>query len=166
MTMVDSPRSEPSPLSLALGRVPSGLFILTVRYGGRATGMLVSWVQQAGFEPPMLTVAVNRDRFVREWIVAEGAFVLNQLPAGNKRLLRHFARGFAADANPFDGLALYADLASAPVLDEALSYLDCEVVGSMESGDHTIFLARILSGALLNPDAEPMVHIRNTGSHY
>jgi hypothetical protein len=59
-------------VSAALGRVPSGIFILTTGYEGRATGMLASWVQQAGFEPPMVTVAVRRDRFVAEWIAATG----------------------------------------------------------------------------------------------
>ena len=47
-------------LDPVLGRVPSGIFILTVGTGDRATGMLASWVMQAGFEPPMVTVAVKQ----------------------------------------------------------------------------------------------------------
>ena len=37
--MADPSRTEPTPLALALGRVPSGLFILTVRRGEHATGL-------------------------------------------------------------------------------------------------------------------------------
>src|SRR5689334_16914674 len=108
-------RPEPSPLGLALGRVPSGLFILTARSGDRATGMLASWVQQAGFEPPMLTVAVRQDRYIGDWIADSGRFALNQIRAGQKGLLRHFARGFEPDAPAFDGLAIAREADGGPI---------------------------------------------------
>ena len=148
MTMVDTPRSEPSPLSLALGRVPSGLFILTVRRRGPgdghacqlgAAGRLRAADVDGGREPRPVRARVGRRRGL---VRPEPATGRPQAAAPA------FRRGaLLPDANPFDGLALYADLGSAPVLDEALSYLDCEVVGSVASGDHTIFLARILKGA-------------------
>ncbi len=164
--MADTPRAEPSPLGLALGRLPSGLFILTARRGDRATGMLASWVQQAGFEPPMLTVAVRRDRYVADWIEASGRFVLNQIPAGHKPLLRHFARGFPDDAPAFEGLAIQQDREGGPVLADALSYLENEVVAHLDGGDHRIYLARVVAGALLKPSGEPMLHVRHNGMHY
>ena len=57
------------PIAAVLGRTPSGIFVLTARAAdGRETGMLASWVQQASFEPPMVTVAVNRKRFLHDWL--------------------------------------------------------------------------------------------------
>lgn len=165
MTREPTP-AEPSTLALALGRLPSGLFILTARRDDRTTGMLASWVQQAGFQPPMLTVAVRRDRFLVEWLDANGRFVLNQVRAGQKGLLRHFARGFEPDADAFAGLGLRDDAPGGPVLADALSFLDAEVAGHLDSGDHRIYLARINAGALLGPAAEPMVHVRHSGLHY
>src|SRR3954469_16388671 len=100
---------ELSRLGQALGRVPSGLYILTVRHDGQATGILASWVQQAGFDPPMVTVAVNRDRYVGDWIAHSGRFALNQIATGSKALIRHFGRGYAAEAPAFEGLGLRAD---------------------------------------------------------
>ena len=52
----------------ALGRVPSGLFILTARVGDRETGMLASWVQQCSFDPPQVSAAFARDRWVLDWL--------------------------------------------------------------------------------------------------
>jgi len=164
--LLDPPRPDPSPLGLALGRVPSGLFILTVRHGDRATGMLASWVQQAGFDPPMLTVALRRDRYVGDWVAATGRFTLNQIAAGRKRLIRHFARGFEPDASAFTNLELRADGEAGPILCDAFSYLEGRVVDQLEGGDHRIFLARIVAGALLDPSAEPMLHVRHSGMHY
>lgn len=156
-----------TPLARALGRVPSGLYILTVRHDGRATGMLASWVQQAGFEPPALTVAVAGRRFVADWVAASGRFTLSQLGVGSKTLMRHFARGFDPAADAFEGVDLRdgGDTA-APVLAGAVGYLDAEVMGEMASGDHRIFLARVASGGLLDPAAEPFLHVRANGLHY
>lgn len=166
--MADHLRLEGTGLSQALGRIPSGLYILTVRHGEHATGMLASWVQQAGFNPPMLTVAVRADRYVSDWIEASGRFTLNQLATGSKGLIRHFGRGFEPDADAFEGLALRQDQEnqSGPVLASALAYLDVEVAGQIVGGDHRIFLGRIVAGALLEPDSEPLLHVRANGFHY
>ncbi len=164
--MTESNRQEVSALGAALGRLPSGLYILTARDGDRATGMLASWVQQAGFEPPMLTVAVKQDRYLRDWLHDSGRFALSQVAAGQKGLLRHFARGFPPEADAFEGLAIAHQASGGPVLAEALAWLDAEVVGHLDGADHRIFLARVVDGALLDHDAEPMLHVRHNGFHY
>jgi flavin reductase (DIM6/NTAB) family NADH-FMN oxidoreductase RutF len=158
--------SAPLFLLQALGRVPSGLFILTARAGERDSGILVSWVQQAGFSPPMITVAIRTDRAANHCLGTSHRFVLNQLARGQKALLRHFARGFAPDEDAFAGLTLHNTTASAPVLADALSYLEAEVASHIDSGDHRILLARVLNGALIHADEEPMIHVRHSGAHY
>lgn len=165
--MSDALHSPPADLGAALGRVPSGLFILTVRKGDRSTGMLASWVQQAGFEPPMVTVAFHKDRYALEWIREAGRFVLNGVPAGNKTLLRHFGKGFKPDEPAFEGLRLAVEAEPAgPILAEAISYLIVEPLGELAGGDHVIVLAKIVAGGVLDPEAHPLVHIRQNGLHY
>ncbi len=165
--MSEQMRPPVTPLGQALGRVASGLYILTVRHGGVATGMLASWVQQAGFDPPMVTVAVANQRYVADWIAMSRRFTLNQVPTGSKPLIRHFGRGFAPEAPAFEGMTLLDNIAtSAPVLAGALAYLDNEVVGEIASGDHRIFLARVVAGSILDESAEPMLHVRHNGFHY
>jgi len=159
----------PKPVSAALGRVPSGLFILTARRQDRSTGMLASWVQQAGFEPPMLTVAVSRDRPIASWIAETGRFALNQLAAQDRTLLKHFAKGVPPDEPAFEGLELLNDdrARGGPVLARALAFLDLEVAGTLEpDGDHRILLGRVVGGELLHPDRPPMLHVRRDGLHY
>ena len=164
--MADPSSNAVNPLSQALGRVPSGLYILTVRHDGRATGLLASWVMQAGFDPPMVTVAINSQRYVADWVSTSGRFTLNQLAAGNKPLIRHFGRGFPPDAPAFAGIELRDEGQGGPVLASASAFLEAEVVGEIASTDHRIFLARVVGGAVLSPASEPMVHTRNNGFHY
>jgi flavin reductase (DIM6/NTAB) family NADH-FMN oxidoreductase RutF len=152
-------------LHAVLGRVPSGIFILTIGTGDRATGMLASWVMQAGFEPPMVTVAVRHGRYVADWLVAGEPFVLNLVGEGQKHLLKHFGRGFEPGEPAFAGLEIGAAESGVPTLTDVAGRLECEPAGSCDSGDHRIFLARVTAGALLS-DLAPMVHIRKSGAHY
>ncbi len=160
------PRPKTSDLGAALGRVPSGLYVLTVRNGDRATGMLASWVQQAGFEPPMVSVAFHKDRYVADWVRSSGRFVLNQIPGGNKTLLKHFGKGFAPDEPAFEGVRIANEHEAGPVLAESLAYLVAEPAGEVAGGDHVVMLARVVEGGLIDPEGQPLVHIRQNGTHY
>jgi flavin reductase (DIM6/NTAB) family NADH-FMN oxidoreductase RutF len=149
-----------------LGRVPSGIFILTVGVGARATGMLSSWVMQAGFDPPMISVAVRLGRYVCDWITAGQPFVLNLVGESQSDLLKHFGKGFEPGAPAFDGLAITHCARGVPVLKDALGHLECEPVRHVDSGDHRIFLANVVRGKLNHADAQPMVHVRKSGTNY
>jgi len=149
----------------ALGRVPSGIFILTVAHDGQETGMLVSWVVQAGFEPPMVSVAVKSERYVCQWLTNKASFVLNIVPSEGKALLGHFGRGFEPGEPAFEGLEIIRTANDLPVLTTALGHLECEPGEFIDSGDHRIFLCKIVGGRLASQQ-QPMVHIRRNGLQY
>src|SRR3954463_6664775 len=92
-------------LAAALGRIPSGLFILTVRRGTDETGMLASWVQQCSFEPPRVSVAVNKERYVLDWLKEGTPFTVNVLAEGQSHFLKHFGKGFGPGEPAFHGIA-------------------------------------------------------------
>lgn len=152
-------------LMQVLGRVPSGIFILTAGKGDQATGMLASWVMQAGFKPPMVTVAVNKDRYVGEWLGQGDPFVLNVVSESQKGLLAHFGQGFAPEEPAFEGLEITEGDNGVTRLIDSLGHLECEPVSHLDSGDHRIFLAKITAGKL-HTEEDPMVHIRKSGAHY
>ena len=148
----------------ALGRIPSGLFVLTVRHGDAETGMLASWVQQCSFEPPQVSVALRRDRDVNAWLSPDAVFLLNILDDSQTDMIVHFGRGFALDAPAFTDLEINRTPTGA-VLTEALAFLECRVGSRCSAGDHDLLIARIVGGRVLN-EGHPMVHIRKNGSHY
>jgi len=152
-------------LAAALGRVPSGLFIVTARQGDAETGMLASWVQQCSFNPPQVTLALRADRPITAWLTPDAFFALNVLDDGQTDMIGHFGRGFELAQPAFDGLEI-TRLPSGPVvLDEALAYLECQVVARHSGGDHDVLIARVLAGRMLS-DGHPMVHVRKSGMHY
>src|SRR3954465_4436249 len=103
-------------LALALGRVPSGLFVLTARQGERETAMLASWVQQCSFDPPQVSVAVRRDRYIHGLLMDGAAFPLNIVPIHATEFLKHFGKGFEVGEPPFEGFAVERTAAGVAVL--------------------------------------------------
>lgn len=156
-------------IGAVLGRTPSGLFILTAcGPDGRTTGMLASWVQQASFDPPAVTVAVNKKRYVNDWLQAGPGVVLNLIGETQKQFLGHFGRGFEPDEAAFDGITITAAGNGAPLLTDALGSLQGTVTGQVDAGDHYIYVVRI-DAALRGPalDTErPWVHVRKSGFNY
>src|SRR5436309_12494633 len=124
------------PLASALGRIPSGIFVLTVARNGVETGMLASWVQQCSFEPPQVSVAIRRDREIVPLLAEGAAFTLNILEASQTDMIVHFGRGFALGQDAFVGIDVRREPPRGPVLAEALGYLECRVIGQVPAGDH------------------------------
>ena len=112
--------TDPLPI---LGRVPSGIFILTAGTGDRATGMLASWVMQAGFDPPTVTVAVKLGRYVCAWIGDGEPFVLNVVGDKQAHFLKHFGRGFELGQPAFEGLQVQPCGRGVPVLALSLIHI-------------------------------------------
>ena len=90
-----------------LGQVPSGVFILVASDGAdRRTGLLASWIQQASFDPPQVTIAINKSRYLNDWLKAGSPVTLNQVAKGDSALFKHFGKGFEPDADAFQGVPI------------------------------------------------------------
>lgn len=166
MSAAPDPARDPSLHLAVLGRVPSGLYILTARGpDGFETGMLASWVVQAGFDPPSVTVAVRQGRYICEWLAGGLPFNLNVLGEDQQSMLAHFGRGFDLGQPSFAGLEMGRCSRGIPVLGASVGHLECEPGAAIDSGDHRIFLCRV-TGGRQSSEARPMVHIRKSGKHY
>lgn len=156
-------------LATVLGRIPSGLFILTARNEqGQETGMLASWVQQAAFDPPAITVAVNRKRYLAEWLVPGSRVAVSVVGETQKNLLSHFGKGFDPGEPAFTGLATEPSRSGLTVLSDSLGWLDGMVQGSLAAGDHTIVLVQLTAASASPRTAteKPWVHLRKNGLGY
>jgi flavin reductase (DIM6/NTAB) family NADH-FMN oxidoreductase RutF len=158
--------TDPSKhLAAALGRIPSGLFVVTARQGPVETGMLASWVQQCSFDPPQITLALKPERDLARWLTPGAGFTINILDDTQTDMIAHFGKGFKADEAAFAGLEIEHHDDAGPVLQEALAFLACQVVARQSAGDHDLIIGRVLRGRLL-ADGQPMVHVRKSGLHY
>jgi flavin reductase (DIM6/NTAB) family NADH-FMN oxidoreductase RutF len=157
--------STDESLAAGLGRIPSGLFVLTFRHGKRETGMLASWVQQCSFDPPLITAAIRKERDVLAWLTEGASFTVNVIPEGGKALVVHFGKGFELGEPAFNGLELKREADSPPILMAAHAYLACRVRARLEAGDHVLVVGHVEKGGVLHA-GHPTVHIRKNGLKY
>jgi flavorubredoxin/flavin reductase (DIM6/NTAB) family NADH-FMN oxidoreductase RutF len=161
-------KSLDGDLDKALGRLSGGLYVVTARQEERASAMVASWVSQASFEPPGITVAVAKDRAIEALMQVGDRFVLNILREDNHQgLLRHFLKRFPPGADRFAGVSTLDGVAEGgPVLGDALAFLGFRVLQRMEGPDHWIIYAEVEQGNVADSQASTAVHHRKVGNHY
>ncbi|WP_375509872.1 diflavin flavoprotein [uncultured Nostoc sp.] len=151
----------------AVGRIVGSLCVLTAKEGDRSSAMLASWVSQASFSPPGLTIAVAKERAVETLTHTGNKFVLNILKEGNHLgLMKHFLKPFGPGQDRFADVAAEEAENGSPILTNALAYLECSVQNRMESGDHWLVYATVENGKLLDNDGVTAVHHRKSATHY
>ncbi|MEB3326381.1 MAG: diflavin flavoprotein [Synechococcus sp.] len=163
--------SRSDPAIQALGRIVGSLCVLTAVRGegdNRLSGaMVASWVSQASFSPPGITIAVARDRAVETLLHVGDAFALNVLAEGRQSgPMKRFLQPFSPGADRFAGLDLEQSPGGQPILPEALAWLEATVRQRMECGDHWLLYAEVNRGGVLDASGTTAVHQRRSGANY
>jgi flavin reductase (DIM6/NTAB) family NADH-FMN oxidoreductase RutF len=157
-------------IARALGRIPSGLFVVTWRSDeeGADHGMLASWVMQAGFAPPAVSIAVGTSRGFLAAIDAGRPFVVNLLSESQRGLVGRFGRPASAEHDPFAGVPLERAACGAAIVMPTSGWMECRAVSRAPVGDHVIVVAEI--GAAGDPTGasadDPIIHLRKNGLRY
>lgn len=148
-----------------LALIPSGVFVVAATDNGRNAAMLASFVQQAGFDPPSVTVAVNAKRPLLGAILASGRFAISTMSSESKDSLKRFWKGVPDGTDPFDGLETETHETGVPVLKDAVAFIECALQDTLDAGDHVVCVGRVLNGGRIR-EQEPMVRIRSDGFEY
>lgn len=154
-------------IGAALGRMPSGLFIVTAGEGADAQGMLASWVQQCGFDPPRVSVAVRKGRGLGELLHAGAHFAVHVLAEGQKQVLGHFGKGQPPGPEGFLAVGGILEPGSPPHIPDTLACLECVVTTRFDAGDHEMVVGEVRRGRPPSAaDQKPWVHTRRSGFQY
>jgi flavin reductase (DIM6/NTAB) family NADH-FMN oxidoreductase RutF len=151
-----------------LWKMPSGLYILGSRAGERRNGMTANWVTQLSFDPKLVGVSVEREAFTHELVTDGGVFSVNLVAQEDRAIVRKFTKPVDVDleAGTLNGFAFHDGATGAPVLDQAVAYLDCEVRQAVELGGHTLFLGEIVDCAFQLDEDTPVLSMEDTRMNY
>ncbi len=159
--------SESDRTEQALGRIIGSLSVVTTKQEELAGAMLASWVSQATFSPPGLTVAVAKERAIESLLHSGSHFVLNILQEGKHLgLMKHFLKPFKPGEDRLSGVSMEEAENGCPILSDALAYIECRIDNRMECGDHWLIYAVAEKGKVLQNEGVTAVHYRKSGSHY
>src|SRR5437868_12408179 len=143
-----------------LWKMPSGLYIVgSTDKGERRNGMTLNWASQVSFEPKWLGVAVEHEAFTHELITAAGVLALCLVDREDRAIVRKFTKPVEVDldARTLNGFAFHDGRTGAPILDQALAYVECEVRQDVDVGGHTLLLGETVDAAFQKPEEpEPL----------
>lgn len=143
----------------ALGLIPSGFYAMTSAYDGERSAVLVSWVQQCGFDPPMVAVSSPKGRPIAPLVRDSHSFALCQFRRDDAFLLRTLSRDDVDPCEVLDPVRWERLATGSPCLPRAIAALDCEVVRHIDlDGDHELYIGLIVGGKVYDESAAPMVH--------
>ena len=141
-----------------LGHFATGVAVVsaTETGSGAARGLTASAVASVSLDPPLVLTCVERTADTHECIERAGAFAISVLGSDAEALARRFA-DYPSDRK-FEGVAYRAERTGAPVLEEALAWMDCRVWATYEGGDHTIFVGEVVAGDAV--EGSPLLYFR------
>ena len=131
--------------------------MLTVDAKGERLGLTVGSLVSLSLNPPLVGVSVSTQAAMHELLRRAGGFALSLLAGDQEGLAQHFARGVPPLAH-WHGIATRADAAGAPLIEDAIGWLECEVRAEHETGDHTLFIGQVLA-AERGRSAPPLVYV-------
>jgi flavin reductase (DIM6/NTAB) family NADH-FMN oxidoreductase RutF len=160
------PDAALSPVALALGRVPTGLYVVTADAGEGPLGFVGSFLVQVGFDPPTICVAVGQGRAPLAAMRAAGRFAVSILDPESSRLMGAFFKRYEPGQTAFDHVAHAPTPGGGPpILTGALAWLACRVTGEHATGDHVVFFGAVTDAGLAR-EGDPSVHLRKNGLAY
>ncbi len=122
-----------------LGQWPSGVTVVTTVVDGGWHGMTASSFSSVSLDPPLVSVCLAKAVWTHGLVASSGVFAVNILAKDQAPLGMLFAGQRPEVADRFEGLAARAAVTGAPVLTDALGWLDCRVVHAYDGrGPHDL----------------------------
>ncbi|HET6383912.1 MAG TPA: flavin reductase family protein [Armatimonadota bacterium] len=147
-----------------LRTIPYGLYALTSAYNDELNVFTATWVSQCSFEPPLLMVAVRKDSYSHDMIRNGGVFALNFVGKDDADLLAAFFKTVRRVGNKLGDAPFRIGATGAPLLDAAISALECRVTQFHEAGDHSVVIGEVVAAHLYR-DESPLI-CSDTSWHY
>lgn len=151
-----------------LWAMPYGLYIVGAKAGARRNAMTVSFVSQVATNPKLIGMGVLKDAVTHGLIEAGGAFALNLIDREDKAIVRKFVKPVEVDeaALTLNGFPFHDGRAGAPILDQAVAFIECEVRQAVDCGDHTWFVGEVVDAAFQKDEATPVLRMEDTRMSY
>ena len=125
-----------------------GLYALTVPDGEGGNGATVNWVTQVSFDPPLIAVSVEKTSRSIVLIRQHRVFALNVYSSDQRELAGQLGKRSANRSDKFAGVSWDSGTTGAPLLTDALGYVECSVRSEIDSGDSAIFVVEVVAAGV------------------
>lgn len=145
----------------ALRHFPAGVTLVTLRAGAEIHGLTVSAFVSVSPDPPLIAVIIDHKHRAHRLLELPGAvFAVNILGAGDEALADRFA--WSPEPERFAAGRWTTAVTGAPVLTDAVAWLDCTIDSRHAAGSHTIYIGAVQATAVPQPDGAPLLYWNRT----
>jgi flavin reductase (DIM6/NTAB) family NADH-FMN oxidoreductase RutF len=134
-------------------KIPNALVLVGSRSGEERNGMTASWITQLSMEPVLVGVGVDNDAVTHRLIADGGSFTVNLWDAEETKVFVKFSKPATDDGATLNGRPVHAATTGAPVFDEAIAWMDCEVRHTLDLGTHTLFVGEVVDAGINDESA-------------
>lgn len=150
---------SPEKFRDALRHFPSGVTIVTINSPAAEAvhGLTVSAFASVSPNPPLILISIDHRATACSMLEAEGAsFAVNILAHDHEALSNRFA--WVKDEDRFAVGAWESGVSGAPILQDALAWLECRVASYFTAGSHTIYIGEVIASGVPRPDESPLIY--------
>jgi len=144
----------------ALHKISYGMYVVSSTKAGQVNGQIANTVIQTTSEPAMVAVCLNKLNLTHDFVQTSRVFSVSVLSTETPmEFIGRFGFKSGRDTPKFDGVNIKNGQTGSPiVLDNAVAFLEAEVVDSMDAGTHTLFVGKVVDADVLDATAEPMTY--------
>lgn len=134
-----------------------GVYIVSAMDGNRPTGCVANSIMQITSSPATIALSMNHDNYTHSCIAGSGRFAFSILSEhSSAQLIGTFGFSSGRDTDKFREID-YEMIHDLPVVKDSCGYVICRVIDRMETPTHTVFLAQVEEGDVLQ-SAPPMTY--------
>ncbi|MEE9472602.1 MAG: flavin reductase family protein [Acidimicrobiia bacterium] len=134
-------------------KIPNVLCLLGSRSGNEWNGMTVSWVTQVSMEPVLIAVSVDQKAVTHRLVAESGVFTVNLWDKSDTRPFVKFSKPATKEGMTLNDRPIREGQTGAPIFEEAVAYLECEVRHAYDVGTHTLFLGEVVAAEIRDDEA-------------
>lgn len=147
---------SPEDFRHALRHFPAGVTVVTVKAADEIHGLTVSAFASVSPDPPLIAVIIDHRHYAYQMLERPGAvFAVNILREDQVELSNRFA--WLQDEDRFALGNWQTAVTGAPVLVDALAWMDCTIHGRYATDNNTTYFGVIQASHVPEPDAAPLV---------
>jgi flavin reductase (DIM6/NTAB) family NADH-FMN oxidoreductase RutF len=139
---------DPELLNNVTFKIPNALALIGSASGEEWNGMTASWVSQFSMEPVIIGVGIDTKAVTHRLISEGGSFTVNLWSSEDTGPFVKFSKPAERHGNTLNGRPVRTATTGAPVFEDAIAWMDCEVRQSIDLGTHTLFLGEIVDAAI------------------
>lgn len=165
--MADDSSVDIETINKVMWSIPNALCLIGSRSGEEWNGMTQSWVSQVSMSPVLVAISVDAHAVTNRLIREGGAFSVNLWDQADTRVFVKFSKPAVREGDTLNSRPVRIGVTGSPVFTEAVAFVECRVVNTVELGSHDLFIGEVVDAGFHDGrEGTPVASMSDTRMKY